>query len=290
MRSLYLIALLIAPAAHATLRGTWAGNVSVRVRCDNNSTIQVNGSVTAWFLDFDDGTFNAAMLVRSSFPDLERCQFISTDSMTMMFVGMATASSITGNMSVPGQSFEMKGSISDDTIKLTGENDFEDPATVDLTRNSSRLPDVQFGGWYPIGTYSLQADYSQRCNNLGVLSATGSADATVLQIGEAGLIILSLSSVPLVVNNGTGGCIRTDEAASLTLYTRFRGTALDGFVRRRESREVFTFTASVNVTMISGTVAMPGGGLTFNVRKAPVEPSVKVTLRADPSTIRRGGS
>jgi hypothetical protein len=294
---LSLVLCVVAAPLSAALTGTWQGTLTASIACEDSGTVQVNGPAMLWVFDFGASTPGAPEnlvhgggWVNGPTPNLETCQQGPTAKIPFFFAGEVDGSTFTVDLIFPGELFEVSGSQSGETLTLSGPGDLGGSMSLTVNRINMSPPDMSHSGEYSSGTFSVNIDYSQKCNNISVINLSGSAGGFVNHTGEVMIMNLDLTPFFFLLEDGMGGCDRFDiaEGLPLNIYATINGNSLSGIIQTLD--EMKPFSGGVNGDVIQGTMPAPGGGLNFTIQRDAIPLPQITSFTANPANIQAGQS
>lgn len=294
-----LAVLALTLPAYGALTGTWSGSFSASVACEDAGTVQISGPVTAYVVDFSpdaavlsENVFAATLNAEAAVPDVVDCQAGPVTTIPMFMSGDINGSSLTAELFLPSfELYELTGSVSGETMTLTGPGDLGGSVTLTVTRTSTQTPDLRHNGEYA-GSYSFSANYSDRCSNVGMVTSSGAMTGSVFHVGEGGFLVVDLTNFILVVENEdeAGTCVQIgpDTFPMLFLAT-IRGSTITGFGGFLV--DIFPFSGTIAGGVLSVTMPQPGGSLSFTMQMTSSLPPPGVhSFIANPPSIQPGQS
>ena len=298
MRTTFLALLLVTTATSAVAAtdptGLWSGTFETTIPCVSSSTsLRIAGPLTVSInLPLRSQQFVALGTAFAAFPDNVLCKTRGAASLPIRLNGTsdgATLSNVTVLLPVQG-AFRVNGPLSDSKITLTGSGDLGGSVSIHLERVDSQVPTSFRTTEHYSGTYTFTADYSFRCNNVRTVSASGTADLTVSDLGRGVAGSLRLSNFPIVnfaAPTSNGGCMQqAGNPANVELQGTLSAGTDNTFTGFLQTPDFIPVRGKFDLTTLDATAITPGGGSLVLQLKNSVplrQPAVQQFFATDPS-------
>ena len=298
MRTTFLALLFLSVTASAVAAtdptGLWSGTFEATIPCvSNNTFLRIAGPLTVSVnLPLRSTQFVALGTAFAAFPDNALCKTRGAASLPIRLNGASDGtalSDVTVLLPVQG-AFRVNGSLTDSKIALSGPGDLGGSISINLERVDSQVPTSFRTTEHYSGTYTFTADYSFRCNNVATVSASGTADLTVLDVGRGVAGSFRLSNFPIVkfaAPTSNGGCIQqTGNPANVELQGTLSAGTDNTFTGFLQTPDFIPVRGKFDLATLEATAVTPGGGSLVLQLKNSVplrQPAVQQFFATDPS-------
>ncbi|MGZ4777846.1 MAG: COG1470 family protein [Thermoanaerobaculia bacterium] len=288
----------IATPAFADVSGTWSGTFAATIQCASSpAKLQIAGPVT-FSVNEPPASQQVFALGNAfaAFPDNLLCQTLGAESLPMQLGGKINGDTLSDMvLLLPAQgAFRPTGTVSGDTITLSGPADNGGSITINLTRTDSQVPTSFRTSTNYAGTYTFNGNFAYRCADAPAPTASGTALLTVTDLGRGVYGAFRLSNFPSVgfvtpTSNGECG-VRIVDIGNVSLLGTLTAGTDNTFTGFLQIPDFVPVRGTFNLSTFRGTAVTPGGGrleLTLT-NPDPIRAPEIQNFHAEPGPIANG--